>query len=57
MGYDTTSGEENPTGQPRQTQAPSFAGSTAKLQNSLKMSNLNWPPCVYKSEDLSRQAR
>src|SRR6476660_3503516 len=30
MGYDTTSGERNTTGQPRQTQALSCAGSTAK---------------------------
>ena len=30
MGYDATSGERNTTGQPRQTQALSFAGSTAK---------------------------
>lgn len=30
MGYDATSGEPNTTGQPRQTQALSFAGSTAK---------------------------
>ena len=32
MGFDATSGEGNTTGQPLQTQALSFAGSTAKPQ-------------------------
>ena len=37
MGYDATSGEGNTTGQPLQTQALSFAGSTAKPQKLRKM--------------------
>jgi hypothetical protein len=37
MGYDATVGRRNTTGQAQQTQALSFAGSTAKLQKALKM--------------------
>jgi hypothetical protein len=37
MGYDASSGEGNTTGQVQQTQALSFAGSTASLQNAQKM--------------------
>ena len=37
MGFDATSGEGNTTGQPLQTQALSFAGSTAKPQRPGKM--------------------
>jgi hypothetical protein len=40
MGYDATSGEANTTGQPRQTQALSFAGSTAKPHKASIMKEL-----------------
>ena len=42
MGYDATSGERNTTGQPRQTQALSFAGSTAKPHKASIMEELTY---------------
>src|SRR5258705_6743756 len=40
MGYNATSGERNTTGQPLQTQALSFAGSTAKPHKASMMEEL-----------------
>ena len=40
MGFDATSGEGNTTGQPLQTQALSFAGSTANPKKPKKMEEL-----------------
>ena len=46
MGFDATSGEENTTGHAIQTQALSFAGSTAKPQ---KPQKLDEPACNSRS--------
>ena len=62
MGYDATSGERNTTGQPRQTQALSFAGSTAKPHKASIMDEptyisrmwLHTPhPCILQNHRLS----
>ena len=55
MGYDATSGERNTTGQPLQTQALSFAGSTAKPLKASIMEELTyisriWALCRISSE-------
>jgi len=42
MGYDATSDERNTTGQPLQTQALSFAGSTAKPHKASMMEELSY---------------